>query len=164
MCSMSLKVLRKIRSRVRFHVGLLPVVLPGLGHLPRGRIGSKVHRAHVQRAHLRLGLQRIRQPLLERHARAAAGGDVDGRVGALLDARQELANTSGSGRSRPSRVAGVQMQDRRAGLGRRDRLLEAIWSGVSARCSDMVGVWTEPVTAQEMMTLSWMLAMSYAVG
>ena len=32
-------------------------------------------------------------------------------------------NTSGSGVGRPSRVARVQVEDRRAGLGRGDRLL-----------------------------------------
>src|ERR1051326_4259347 len=33
----------------------------------------------------------------------------------------------------------------------------AISSGVKGRYGDMVGVWIEPVTAQEMMTLSWVL-------
>src|SRR5262249_51253526 len=54
---------------------------------------------------------------------AAAGGDVDDGVAALLDARQELAEDFRIGR-RPSvlRIARVQVQDRGAGLGGVDRL------------------------------------------
>ena len=63
------------------------------------------------------------QPLVQRHALAAAGGDVEDGVGRLLDARQELHEPLGALR-RPAglRVARVQVDDRGAGLGRLDGL------------------------------------------
>ena len=61
------------------------------------------------------------KPLLERHALAAAGGDVENGVGLLLDARQELHEPLGGRVGLAGlRIARVQVDDRRAGLGRRD--------------------------------------------
>jgi len=67
-------------------VGLLPIVLPGLVAI-RQREDAEVHRAHVERANLRLGNQRRGEPLLDRHVEAAAGRHVDDGVGRLLDPR-----------------------------------------------------------------------------
>ena len=39
----------------------------------------------------------------------------------------------------------------------------AIWSGVTGRASDIVGVWMAPVTAQVMMTLSDVAAMAFLI-
>ena len=119
---MSLKVLRKMKSRVISRWLRLPLVFPFLVAVEH-REEAEIHRAHVERAHLGLGAQRRRQPLLQGHAVAAAGGDVDDRVGRLLDARQELHEHFGI-RRRPAvlRVARMQMQDRGAGLGRGDRV------------------------------------------
>jgi hypothetical protein len=83
----------------------------------------EIHRTHVQRRYLRLELGRRPDAFLHRHIGAAASGYVHRRVGALLDARQE----AGEGFGRLVRLAGLrvarmQMQDRRPGLGRRDRL------------------------------------------
>ena len=50
----------------------------------------EIHRAHVERRHLGRHAFGGGEPLVERHALAAAGGDVDDRGGALLDARQEF--------------------------------------------------------------------------
>jgi hypothetical protein len=38
----------------------------------------------------------------------------------------------------------------------------AIWSGVTGKASDMVGVWIAPVMAQLMMTLSDLVAMTFS--
>ena len=63
-------------------------------------------------------------------------------------------NTAGSGVGSPvSRVAGMQMDDRRPRLRRLDAELWAICSGVIGSASDMLGVWMAPVMAQLMMTL-----------
>ena len=106
----------------------LPIVLELLV-LGQHGVEAEIHRAHVERAHLGRGPKRRRQPLLERHAVAAAGGDVDHRVGGLLDPRQELHEHLRI-RRRPAvpRVARVQMQDRRARLRCLDRLLRhRVW-------------------------------------
>ena len=110
-----------------------------------------------------LALERRGEPLLDRHVEAAAGGDVDDRVGRLLDARQEL-HEHGRIRRRAAvlRVARMQVQDGGAGLGGRDRLA-AISSGVIGSASDMVGVWMPPVIAQVMMTLLDVCAMGSGV-
>lgn len=86
------------------------------------RIQAEVHRAHVQRSDFGLEMMRGAQALGDRHVRAAARRDVDHRVGARLDARQELGE-HGRVLRRPAvgRIAGVQVQDRRARFGRRDR-------------------------------------------
>ena len=120
---MSLKVLRKMKSRAVLEMAPLPLVLEGRIAVEH-RVEAEVHRAHVERAHLRPGPQRRRQALLQGHAVAAAGGDVDHRIAGLLDARQELHEHGGIGR-RPAvlGIARMQMEDRRPGLGRLDRLL-----------------------------------------
>ena len=59
---------------------------------------------------------------------------------------------SGDGRAPVLRIARVQMHDRRAGFRRVDRRLGDL-PAVTGRRGDIDGVWTEPVTAQVMMTL-----------
>jgi hypothetical protein len=105
-----------------FQMLALPVVLEFL-ILVQQREQSEIHGSHVQRGHLRLEFGRRADALLHRHVRATAGGEVDRRIGALLDARQE----TGEGLRRLVRLAGfgiarMQMQDRRPGLRRRDCL------------------------------------------
>ena len=103
--------------------GRLPVVLPGLVALEH-RVEAEVHRAHVERAHLGLGAARGGEALLEAHAVAAAGGDVDHDVGGLLDHREELEKDLGvGGRAAVLGVARVQMHDRGAGLGGAERIV-----------------------------------------
>ena len=83
---------RVLEDEVARHleVRLLPVVLelrdPG-GH----REDPEVEAAHVQGAQLGVEPPHGGEPLVERHPQAAAGRDVDDRVGAVEDARQELA-------------------------------------------------------------------------
>ena len=90
----------------------------------------EIHRAHIERAHFGLGAQRRREPLLERHAVAAAGRDVDDRRGRLLDPRQELHEHIGIRRRPPVlRVARMQMQDRRPRLRRGDRIARDLVRG-----------------------------------
>src|SRR6185437_15571393 len=99
-----------------------PVVFPLLVAIEHGE-EAEIHRPHVERADLRLGAQRRRQPLLEGHAVTAAGGDIDDGVAGLLDARQELHEDFWIGRrlAVPG-VARMEMDDRGAGLGGIDRL------------------------------------------
>ena len=93
------------------------------------------------------------QPLLHRHAGAAAGGDVDDRIGRSLDVRQELhEDRRVRRRAAVLGIARVQVKDRGAGFGRADRLLGDLLRR-HRQVGDMVGVWIEPVTAQVMMTL-----------
>ena len=119
-------VLKRVAKYEVFHpldVGLLPVVAPVLD-LARRLVDREVHRPHVQRAHLRLGLQRIGQALLHRHPGASAGRDVDHRIGRRGDARHELVEDRRVGRRLPVRgVACMHVQDCCAGLGGFDRLL-----------------------------------------
>ena len=105
----------------RLQVLRLPVVFPLFALVEIG-IEPEIHRAHVERAHFGLRQQRRREPLLHRHVVAAAGRDVDDRVGPGLDLRQELHEDFRIGRG-PSvfRIARVQMQDRRTRFGRADR-------------------------------------------
>ena len=133
MRAMSRKVLRKMKSSVPREIRLLPVELPLLVAVGEREEGE-VHRAHVERAHLRLGHQRRLQAILDRHVEAAAGGDVDDRVGRLLDARQELHEHLGIGR-RPAglRIARMEMEDRRTGLRRLDRLARDVLRPVGQR-------------------------------
>src|SRR6185437_14684289 len=63
-----------------FHVRLLPGMLPADDAACR-LVEGNIHRAHVERAEFRLGLERISEPILERFLRAAARRDVDDRVG-----------------------------------------------------------------------------------
>ena len=105
-------------------------------------------------AHLGLRIERGGQAFVDGHVLAAAGGDVDDRIGPFRDARQELAEHLRVGRRLAGpRVAGVEVDDRRARLGRADDA-STISAGVMGRCGDIVGVWMEPVTAHVMMTLS----------
>ena len=120
---MSLKLLRKTRSRVASRCGLSQSNLKFL-YLVEQMVQTEIDRSHVERGDFRLEGRRRLHALLHAHVGTAAGGDVDRRVGALLDARQEprerlgrLVGLAGL------RVAGVQMEDRGAGLGGRDRLL-----------------------------------------
>ena len=120
---MSLKVLRKMKSSVAAQIRLFPVEFPALVFVGR-REDAEIHRAHVERAHLGLGLERCGKPLLELHVEAAAGRDVDDRVGRLLDARQELHEDGRVGRRNAGlRIARVQMDDGGAGFGGIDALL-----------------------------------------
>ena len=93
--------------------------------LSRGQgVEREIHAAHVKRTHLGPRRQRACHAFLQRHHRAAAGGDVDHRVAASRDTGQEAHEMLHPCRWSPVlRIAGVQMQDRRAGLGRRHRLV-----------------------------------------
>ena len=101
----------------------LPVVLELLV-AAQHREQAEVHRAHVERGHLGLGAQRRGEALFQAHAVAAAGRDVDHRLGRLLDPRQEL-HEHRRVRRRPAGlgVARVEVDDRGARLGRADRRL-----------------------------------------
>ncbi len=107
----------------------LPVVLELLVALEHGE-EPEIHRAHIERAHFRLGAQRRSEPLLQAHAVAAARGDVHDSVAGLLDARQELHEDFGIRRrlAVPG-IARMQVDDRGAGLRRFDRLLGDLVGG-----------------------------------
>jgi len=97
-------------------VGLFPSCLNSLygEHL----VQAEVHRAHVERGHLRPELQRRLQPLLDRHRRPPPVCEVDHTSLAPLifvaNLRKEL---RGPASERPSfRVARVQVHDRGTGL------------------------------------------------
>ena len=100
----------------------LPVVLPGLVALQH-RVEAEVHRAHVERAHLGLGAARGGEALLEAHAVAAAGRDVDHHVRGLLDHRQKPEHLGVGRRPAVLRVARVQVHDRGTRLRRAERAL-----------------------------------------
>ena len=83
-------------SRASFEVGRFPVefvFLDAVGH----REAAEVHRAHVERAHLGLGRRARGEALLQRHALAAAGGDVDDGVAACLDLGRNARTDRASG-------------------------------------------------------------------
>lgn len=104
-------------------VACLPGVFPVTDPAP-GLVEGKVHRPHVQRTQLWPRLQRIGQPVVQRHRHASARGDVDDRVRRHGDAGDELVEHRRIGRrATVHRVAGVQMQDRRPCLCRPDRLI-----------------------------------------
>jgi hypothetical protein len=108
----------------------LPGVLPVARAVEHGE-KAEIHRAHVERAHLRLAASGAarRSPASCREEPPVVML-MTASVACLMRGRNCM-KTAGSAVGRPSfRVAGVQMQDRGAGLRRRDRLL-AIWSGVS---------------------------------
>ena len=99
----------------------LPVVLELLETVEHAE-KSKIHRTHVQGCDLRLVGRRRPDPLVHRHGRRAAGGQVDHAVRALLDdleKRREgfraLIGLAGLG------IARVQMHDRGPGFGGIDR-------------------------------------------
>src|SRR5690348_3687886 len=74
----------------------LPLVLEFLVALEHG-VEAKVHRAHIERGHLRAGAQRGGEPLLQSHAMAAARRDIDHGLAALLDAGQKFHEHLGIG-------------------------------------------------------------------
>jgi hypothetical protein len=101
----------------------LPVVAPvarAVGH----RVEPEIHRAEIERAHLRLDPDRGLQPLVHRHGLPAAGRDVDDGVGRGGDPGQEAQEHLGVRCRRAGpRIAGMEVQDGGAGLGRADRPL-----------------------------------------
>ena len=114
-------------------IGLLPVVLPGLVAVGE-REDGEVHRAHIERAHFRLGDKRRREPLLDRHAEPAARRHIDDRIRGLFDTRQKLHEHGGIGsRASVLRIAGMQMKDRGARFRRRDRLRRDVVGCVGQR-------------------------------
>ena len=87
-------------------------------------VEGEVHRAHVQRTEFGPRLERIGEALVERHARAAAGRDVDDGVGLRRDPRHELIEHRRVGRrAAVARIARVQVQDGGARVRGFDRLL-----------------------------------------
>ena len=83
---------------------------------------SEVHRAHVERTHLRLQRQWPGQPFFGQHKGGATSRDINHSVDAVLDARQKLPENFGIlGRSAVLRVAGMQMQDCGTSFGCADR-------------------------------------------
>ena len=87
-------------------------------------VEGEIHRPHVERAHFRTESQRRGEPLLDRHLRAATGGEVDDGVRRLMDLGQELGKHVGvPGRRSILRVARMQMQDRSPRARGVDRLL-----------------------------------------
>ncbi len=113
-CILENKIVRVFEERP------FPRMFPVLD--PRGhRVKGEVHRTHVQAAHLGAEPFRRGEALVQRHHRRAAGGHVDDRIAALPDCRQEPRPMGGIGRWPAGvGVAGMQMQDRRASLGRVD--------------------------------------------
>jgi len=94
----------------------LPVVFEALVTVEHG-IEAEIHRAHVEGGHLRAGAQGRGQPLLQAHPGAAAGGDVDHGIAALLDPGQELHEDLGiGGRLAVLGIAGMKMDDRGSSL------------------------------------------------
>src|SRR5580658_2512734 len=73
----------------RLEVRPLPAIAPFRALLSGGGY-VEVERTHVHRCDFRRHPERRRKALIERHAQAAAGGDVDDGVGSPLDLRQEL--------------------------------------------------------------------------
>ncbi len=151
--SMSLNVLRKMQIVGVLEMFPLPVVLELL-EARQHREQPEIHRSHVERRDLRLERRRRLHPLLHRHVRRAAGGQIDHRVRALLDARKERAERL----RRLVRLAGRRDRARAGARSprqprRRRSPLRRSRSGVTGRCGDIAGVWIDPVTAQVMMTL-----------
>ena len=111
------RVLEHARLRT-LEIRFLPVVLE-LALVARDhRIQPEVHRAHVERGDLRLEGCGRTHALLGGHGRRAAGGDVHHHVGALLDDLEEWREGLGRlVRTAVLRIAGMQMDDSRAGFG-----------------------------------------------
>ncbi|MNG01777.1 hypothetical protein D3C84_847700 [compost metagenome] len=76
-----------------FHVWFFPFVFPVL-HFLSDWMNRKVHRAHVQRAHLRLCPQWICESLCKSHTRTATGSDINHRASLTSDFRDELIEKS----------------------------------------------------------------------
>ncbi len=87
MYSMSWKLLRNT-SRAWLRAPASPVVLERLVAVEQV-VEAEIDRAHIQRGDLGLERRGRLDPFLDAHEWAAAGGDVDHRVGLLLDPRQE---------------------------------------------------------------------------
>ena len=85
---------------------------------------------------------------------AAAAGDRDDGVGGVLDPLEVVEEDRGVGR-RPSvlRVAGMEVDDRRAGLDCVDGLRDDVFDGVGQVRRHRRRVRADPVTAHVMMTL-----------
>lgn len=110
----------KDTSLTACQVGLFPFIFPfaaAAGHAVKGEIDG----AHVERGQFRLYAQGGPNPPIQ--GKAAAGTYIDDRVGRRFDHGQELQEQSrvARGFSR-SRIAGVEMQNGRAGFGRLDGL------------------------------------------
>jgi hypothetical protein len=89
--------------------------------------------------------------LLDPHIGTAASRDIDDRAGTLCQNRTNLPEVCRITRGTAIfAVSGVEMENRGPGLGSLN--------------SDMVGVWTEPVIAQEMMILRLFFAISVSIG
>ena len=122
MNSISLIAVAEDQISRRLQVLLLPIEFELLV-FGEQMVQTEIHRPHVQRSDFRLKGRCRLDPFFDAHIGAAAGGDVDRSVRALLDARQE----AGEGLRRLIRlaglgIAGVQVEDRGAGLRRCDRL------------------------------------------
>jgi hypothetical protein len=101
-------------------IARLPVVRELLDAVGHG-VEPKVHRPHVEGAHLRLHAQGSGQAVVDGHRLRPAGSDIDDRVGLRFDARQELQENVGIGRRLPGvGIAGVEMEDGRPFLRRAD--------------------------------------------
>ena len=86
-------------------------------------VEAKIDRPHVQRRDLGCEARSGLHSVLDFHVGAAARGDVDNGVGALLDARQKPGEGLGRLIGLPRHgIAGVKMKNRRARVGRGDRL------------------------------------------
>ena len=115
----------------------------------------EVHAAHVQRAQLGREGARRGGALLERHAVARAGRDVDHHIRALVDLAAGTGRTprgrGSGGRSRGSRACRCTIA---APASAAAIALSAICAGVIGRCGVIDGTWIAPVTAQLTMTRS----------
>ena len=113
------------RPAAGFQVLLFPVVLPLPLVAADHHVGAEVHRPHVAGAKLRRRGQRPAQPVLDRHEGAAAGGHIQHRVGAIADRGEDPEpDIDVGGGAQGLRIARVQMDDGRAGVGGLDRLLD----------------------------------------
>src|SRR3546814_47073 len=125
--------LRAWRWRNAAPASLAPTKLPRADPLGGGEEGE-VERAHVDPAEFRLEAGRRGKPLVHRHRRGPAGGDVDHRIGLLADRRQETGINIGiAGRSAVFGYAGMEMENRRPGLSRIDRLFGDFLGGDGQR-------------------------------
>ena len=120
------------------------------------RVEAEVHRSHVERGDLGLVGRRRRRGARPRLMYGLpARGDVDHRRSALLDAAEEWREGLGALVGLPRLgVPGMEMQYRRPGLGRRNRLrCDLVGCDRKVGASSTV-VWIAPVIAQVMITLS----------
>ena len=70
-------------------IRLFPFILPVREPVSR-RVEREVNRAHVERSDLGFSNHGSCEALFECHIEATASGDIDYRIGVLLDTRQEL--------------------------------------------------------------------------